>query len=76
MSFTVRQARVYAGYTQSEISQALGIGILKYRKYENKVPADMEIGLAKKFSEKVGIPIDQIFFSCGQPKVDSGPTTP
>ena len=60
MTFTVKQARRYSDLTQAEISERLGIGVQKYRKYEN-FPEEMELGIVIKFCEIVGIPIDQIF---------------
>ena len=62
MGFSVKQARQYAGFTQVEIAQKLGISRDSYRKIE-AFPDTASISIAKKFSEVVGIPIDQIFFA-------------
>lgn len=61
LGFTVKQARQYAGYTQREMAEKLGVSRDTYRKIEAS-PEDATIATAKKISEVVGIPIDQIFF--------------
>ncbi len=61
MGFTVKQARQYAGYTQREMAESLGISRDTYRKME-KYPEKASVELAKKFGTVVGISIDQIFF--------------
>lgn len=61
LGFTVKQARQYAGYTQRDMADMLGISRDTYRKIERS-PEDATIATAKKISEVVGIPIDQIFF--------------
>ena len=62
MGFTVKQARQYAGFTQREMAEKLGIPHNIYRKIEQS-PEDATVATAKKISEVVGIPIDPIFFS-------------
>ncbi|HIW14881.1 MAG TPA: helix-turn-helix domain-containing protein [Firmicutes bacterium] len=62
MGFSVKQARQYAGLTQRETAKKLGISRDSYRKMEI-APESASIALAKRFSEIVGIPIDQIFFT-------------
>lgn len=62
MGFSVKQARQYAGLTQVQVAQKLGISRDSYRKIEIS-PETASIAIAKKFSEVVGIPIDQIFFA-------------
>ena len=62
MGFTLKQARQYAGYTQREMADILGISRDVYRKIEQH-PEKTSIELAKKFSAVVGIGIDQIFFA-------------
>ena len=62
MGFTLKQARQYAGYTQREMANILGISRDVYRKIEQH-PEKTSIELAKKFSAVVGIGIDQIFFA-------------
>lgn len=61
MGFSVKQARLYAGFTQAEIAQKLGISRDTYRKIEN-APDTASVAIARKFSATVGIPIDEIFF--------------
>lgn len=62
MGFTVKQARQYAGYTQREMAKMLGVSRDTYRKIEC-FPEIATIATAKRISEVVGIPIDQIFFA-------------
>ena len=61
MNFSVKQARRYAGFTQIEMAQKLGVSRDTYRKIELS-PETASVALAKKISAVVGIPIDQIFF--------------
>lgn len=61
LGFTVKQARQYAGFTQREMAEKLGVSRDTYRKIEAS-PEDATIATAKRISEVVGIPIDQIFF--------------
>ena len=61
MGFTVKQARQYAGFTQREMAEKLGISRDTYRKIEQS--PDATVATAKRISEVVGIPIDQIFFA-------------
>lgn len=62
MAFTVKQARQYAGFTQVEIAERLGISRDAYRRIELN-PGSTPIELAQKFCQVVGIGIDQIFFA-------------
>ena len=62
MGFSVKQARQYAGFTQIEMAQKLGVSRDTYRKIELS-PETASVALAKKISAIVGIPIDQIFFT-------------
>lgn len=62
LGFTVKQARQYAGFTQREMAEKLGVSRDTYRKIEAS-PEDATIATAKRISEVVGIPIDQIFFA-------------
>lgn len=61
MGFSVKQARQYAGYTQKEMAEKLGISRDTYRKIEIS-PKTASVALAKKISAVVDIPINQIFF--------------
>ena len=61
MAFSVKQARQYAGYTQVEMAKKLGVSRDTYRKIE-MFPEESSVAIAKKISDIVGIPIDQIFF--------------
>lgn len=59
--FTVKQARLYAGFTQQGISRKMGIDVGTYRRIE-ETPEKASVENAKKFCAITGIPIDQIFF--------------
>lgn len=61
INFTVKQARKYAGLTQSQISQLMGIDRGTYIKLE-KNPELMTISQAQRLSDITGIPYDNIFF--------------
>ena len=61
LGFTVKQARQYAGFTQREMAEKLGVSRDTYRKIEAS-PEDAPSATAKRISEVVGISIDQIFF--------------
>ena len=65
MGFTVKQARQYAGFTQREMAEKLGISRDTYRKIEQS-PECATVATAKRISEVVGISIDQIFFAFEQ----------
>lgn len=62
MGFTIKQARQYAGFTQTEIAERLGISRDVYRRIELN-PGSTPVDLAQKFCQVVGIGIDQIFFT-------------
>lgn len=61
MGFSVKQARQYAGFTQRQMAEKIGVSRDTYRKIE-LYPETASIAIAKKISEVVDIPIDQIFF--------------
>ena len=62
MSFTVKQARMYAGKTQREMAKHLKINVQTYRKIEVSSKS-ATIEQAKKISEVTGIPYDEIIFA-------------
>lgn len=61
MGFTVKQARLIAGKTQSEMAKKLNVSRDTYRKIELS-PDKTTIAQARSISDITGIPIDQIFF--------------
>lgn len=69
MGFTVKQARQYAGFTQREMAEKLGVSRDTYRRIEQS-PEDATVATAKRISEVVGIPIDQFFSPVHLLKVD------
>lgn len=62
MSFTIKQARLFADKTQQEMADFLGIHVQTYRKLEEN-PAKATVEQAQKISEITGISYDQIFFA-------------
>lgn len=60
--FTMKQARTYAGLTQSDVAEKMGIDRSTYIRLE-KNPDKMTIQRALDFSEITGIPLDRIFFA-------------
>ncbi|EDP24817.1 helix-turn-helix transcriptional regulator [Parvimonas micra] len=61
MKFTLRQARTFAGITQSEMAEKLGMTEKTYIQYE-KYRRIFRMDDAYKFSEIVGIDLDKIIF--------------
>ena len=62
MVFSVKQARLLHDLKQAEVAKKLGVHVQTYRKIEQN-PDLATIEQAKKFSEIVKIPYDQIFFA-------------
>lgn len=60
MRFTIKQARSYAGFTQAEMAEKLGIHRSTYMKIE-KDPSIATLGQISRISEITGVTIDQIF---------------
>ena len=60
--FTMKQARTYAGLTQSDVAEKMGIDRSTYIRLE-KNPDKMTIQRALDFAEITGIPLDRIFFA-------------
>jgi DNA-binding XRE family transcriptional regulator len=61
LKLTVKMARVFAGLTQRDVAEILGVHVQTYMKWE-KNPEEMSIGTAKQFSRIVGIGVEEIFF--------------
>ena len=61
MEFTIKKARQYAGLTQQETAEKLGISTKTYQNSENGKTA-MRIDKAKKFSSITNIPLSKIIF--------------
>jgi len=62
MTYTPKQARILHDLTQENVADVLKVHVQTYRKLETD-PDKFTIEQAKIFSEFVGIPCDQIFFS-------------
>lgn len=71
MQFTLKQARVHAGFTQAEVANYLGIDRGTYLRME-KDPQRASIRQINKISALTGIPVSDIFLGCNSTKVDSG----
>lgn len=61
-TFTMKQARKYAGYTQMEMAKKMNMDRSTYIKLENN-PDRMTIERAKMFADITGISYDSIFFA-------------
>lgn len=59
--FTVKQARQYAGLTQAQMAEKLGITRSSYM-YLEKHPDKTTIAQAKAISDVTGISLDDLFF--------------
>ena len=64
MPLTLKKARLVSEKTQQEMADALGCYLDTYRKMEEN-PEKVTIANAKKISQFLGIPVDQIFFTEG-----------
>lgn len=62
MTFSVAQARRFAGKTQKEMANELGICVDTYRKIESK-PENTTVKQGKAISQITGVPFDKIFFN-------------
>ncbi|MDT2306293.1 helix-turn-helix transcriptional regulator [Paenibacillus larvae] len=60
MKFTLKQARLIAGFTQREIAELLCVHPQTYMKWE-KNPEEMSVGTAKQFSRIVNIDFEEFF---------------
>lgn len=61
ITFTPKQARMYAGYTKKEMGEFLGICKDTYSAKECQ-PGKFSVAEGKKISLKTGIPMDLIIF--------------
>lgn len=69
MRFTIKQARSYAGFTQAEMAEKLGIHRSTYMKIEND-PSIATLGQISRISEITGVTIDQIFLGYNSTNVE------
>lgn len=69
MHFTVKQARTYAGLTQAEMADKLGVHRSTYMKIEND-PTTATLGQINLISEVTGIPIEQFFLTSNSTNVE------
>ena len=69
MHFTVKQARTYAGLTQAEMADKLGVHRSTYMKIEND-PTTATLGQINLSSEVTGIPIEQFFLTYNSTNVE------
>lgn len=69
MRFTIKQARSYAGLTQAEMAEKLGIHRSTYMKIEND-PSIATLGQISRISEITGVTIDQIFLGYNSTNVE------
>ena len=62
MKFSLKAARITAGMTQDEVAELLGVHVQTYRKLEEN-PNLATIEQAKKLSDRLNVPYDDIFFA-------------
>lgn len=62
VAFTVKQARTFAGKTQREMAEAIGVCRDTYMHLE-KNPERITVGQANAISQYTGIPFNQISFA-------------
>ncbi len=62
MSFTIKQARLFAYKSQKEMADFLGVHVQTYRKIEEN-PKKVTVEQAMKIAKFTGIPYDQIVFT-------------
>lgn len=62
MTFSVKQARQLAGFTQVQMAEKLGVNRDTYRRIEAK-PESATILQGQKIAEITGISFDSIFFA-------------
>lgn len=61
MKISLKAARITAGMTQDEVAELLGVHVQTYRKLEEN-PNLATIEQAKKLSDRLNVPYDDIFF--------------
>lgn len=62
MKISLKAARITAGMTQNEVAELLGVHVQTYRKLEEN-PNLATIEQAKKLSDRLNVPYDDIFFA-------------
>ena len=61
MKISLKAARITAGMPQDEVAELLGVHVQTYRKLEEN-PNLATIEQAKKLSDRLNVPYDDIFF--------------
>lgn len=74
MQFTIKQARLHAGFTQAEMAKNLGIDRGTYIRIEKDV-SRATVGQINHVSRMTGIPISDIFLGENSTKVENGGVT-
>lgn len=62
MKISLKAARITAGMTQDKVAELLGVHVQTYRKLEEN-PNLATIEQAKKLSDRLNVPYDDIFFA-------------
>lgn len=62
MKYTMRQARNLKGIAQKDMAKRLDISLVTYQRYEKIKDSHIKLSKARKFSEIVNIPMDDIIF--------------
>ena len=61
MAFTVKQARRYAGITQTKMAELLGLSVSAYARLEKKAES-FTMARAVRFCKAVSLPLEEINF--------------
>lgn len=70
MQFTIKQARQYAGLTQAQVAESLGVCRHRYMKIE-KDPNEATVAELNKLAKATGIPMRDLILLSDSTNVDS-----
>lgn len=70
MQFTIKQARQYAGLTQAQVAESIGVCRHRYMKIE-KDPNEATVAELNKLAKTTGIPMRDLILLSDSTNVDS-----
>lgn len=70
MQFTIKQARQYAGLTQAQVAESIGVCRHRYMKIE-KDPNEATVAELNKLAKTTGIPMRDLILLSESTNVDS-----
>lgn len=70
MQFTIKQARQYAGLTQAQVAESIGVCRHRYMKIE-KDPNEATVAELNKLAKATGIPMRDLILLSDSTNVDS-----